>query len=98
MDIFWEELSSGLPDARQLVHVIIRLIAATLLGAMIGIQRERVGKPAGLRTHILVTLGTCVFRARGFGLRDEFRRFVARHSGHCDRHRVYRRGFDFEIK
>jgi putative Mg2+ transporter-C (MgtC) family protein len=67
MDIFWEELTAGLPDSRQLVHVIIRLIAATLLGAMIGIQRERVGKPAGLRTHILVTLGTCVFVLAGSG-------------------------------
>ena len=67
MDVFWEELSAGLPDARQLVHVIIRLIAATLLGAVIGIQRERVGKPAGLRTHILVTLGTCVFVLAGSG-------------------------------
>ncbi len=61
MDIFWEELTSGLPNARQLVHVIIRLVAATLLGAIVGIQRERAGKPAGLRTHILVTLGTTVF-------------------------------------
>jgi putative Mg2+ transporter-C (MgtC) family protein len=61
MDIFWEELTSGLPNARQLVHVLIRLVAATLLGAIVGIQRERAGKPAGLRTHILVTLGTAVF-------------------------------------
>ncbi|HEX8737873.1 MAG TPA: MgtC/SapB family protein [Pyrinomonadaceae bacterium] len=67
MDIFWEELTAGLPDARQLVHVVIRLIAATLLGAVIGFQRERVGKPAGLRTHILVTLGTCVFVLSGSG-------------------------------
>lgn len=61
MDIFWEELTSGLPDMRQLVHVIIRLIAATLLGAVVGFQREKAGKPAGLRTHMLVTLGTTVF-------------------------------------
>jgi putative Mg2+ transporter-C (MgtC) family protein len=61
MDIFWEELTSGLPDARQLVHVIIRLIAATLLGAVVGFQREKARKPAGLRTHILVCLGTTVF-------------------------------------
>ena len=60
MDIFWEELTSGLPDARQLVHVIIRLIAATLLGAVVGFQREKARKPAGLRTHILVSLGTTV--------------------------------------
>lgn len=61
MDILWEELTSGLPDARQLVHVVIRLIAATLLGAVVGIEREMARKPAGLRTHILVTLGTAVF-------------------------------------
>lgn len=61
MDIFWEELTSGLPNARQLAHVLIRLVAAALLGAIVGIQRERAGKPAGLRTHILVTLGTTVF-------------------------------------
>lgn len=61
MDILWEELTSGMPNARQLVHVLIRLIAATLLGAAVGFQRERAGKPAGLRTHILVTLGTAVF-------------------------------------
>ena len=61
MEIIWEELTSGLPDARQLAHVIIRLLAASLLGAIIGLQRERAGKPAGLRTHILVCLGTAVF-------------------------------------
>ena len=45
MDIIWEELTSGLPDARQLVHVIIRLIAATLLGAVVGFsERERVSR------------------------------------------------------
>jgi putative Mg2+ transporter-C (MgtC) family protein len=61
MEILWEELTSGLPDARQFVHVVIRLIAASLLGAAVGFQREKAGKPAGLRTHILVALGTAVF-------------------------------------
>ena len=61
MDVFWEELTSGLPDARQLVHTIIRLMAATLLGAIVGMQREKAGKPAGLRTHMLVCVGTAVF-------------------------------------
>jgi putative Mg2+ transporter-C (MgtC) family protein len=61
MDIIWEELTSGLPDAKQLLHVLIRLIAASLLGALVGFQRERAGKPAGLRTHMLVSLGTAVF-------------------------------------
>ena len=61
MEIFWEELTSGMPDRGQLVRVIIRLVAATLLGAVVGYQREKAGKPAGLRTHILVSLGTTVF-------------------------------------
>ena len=32
-----------------------------MLGAIIGAQRQRAGKPAGLRTHMLVTTGTAVF-------------------------------------
>jgi putative Mg2+ transporter-C (MgtC) family protein len=57
----WEELAYGLPDARQFTRVVIRMIAATLLGAIVGIERERAGKPAGVRTHMLVSLGTAVF-------------------------------------
>ena len=61
IDIFWQELTHGLPDVKQLIHVMVRLVAAALLGAIIGLQRERAGKPAGLRTHILVALGTTLF-------------------------------------
>jgi putative Mg2+ transporter-C (MgtC) family protein len=61
VDIIWEELTAGLPDLRQLAHVLIRLVAATLLGAIVGFERERARKPAGLRTHMLVALGTAVF-------------------------------------
>ena len=60
MEILWAELTYGLPDSRHLVQVLIRLVAASVLGGIVGIQRERVGKPAGLRTHILVCLGTTV--------------------------------------
>jgi putative Mg2+ transporter-C (MgtC) family protein len=60
-DIFWEELTSGMPDLRQLIHVMIKMVFAALLGAAVGYQRERAGKPAGLRTHMLVCLGTAVF-------------------------------------
>ena len=70
MDIFWEELTSGFPDWAKFVHVLIRLTAAALLGAIIGYQREKAGKPAGLRTHMLVTLGTCIFvlACAGYGM------------------------------
>lgn len=40
---------------------ILRLVVATALGAGIGLQRELAGKPAGLRTHILVCVGSALF-------------------------------------
>ena len=58
MEVLWEELSAGLADAGQIERVLLRVITATLLGAVIGFEREKAGKPAGLRTHILVCLGT----------------------------------------
>jgi putative Mg2+ transporter-C (MgtC) family protein len=61
MEIVWQELLSGLPDAVQMARVIIRLTAAMLLGAVIGFQRERTGKSAGLRTHMLVAIGAALF-------------------------------------
>lgn len=61
MEIIWEELMMGLPDARQVARVIIRLAVAMLAGAVVGVQRERTGKPAGLRTHMLVALGATLF-------------------------------------
>jgi len=43
------------------VEMILRLLLATALGAGIGYQRERAGKVAGLRTHILIALGAALF-------------------------------------
>ena len=59
--IIWRELTNGLPDTRELVRVTIRLLAAMLLGAIVGLERETTGKPAGLRTHMLVALGSALF-------------------------------------
>jgi putative Mg2+ transporter-C (MgtC) family protein len=56
-----EEILSGLPDTREFVRVFVRLAGAMLLGAIAGFQREQVGKPAGLRTHMLVAMGACLF-------------------------------------
>src|SRR5574338_777335 len=60
MDLLWEELIAGFPDRHRLAVVVVRVLAATLLGAVVGIERERAGKPAGLRTHMIVSLGTAV--------------------------------------
>src|SRR5262249_35454695 len=61
MDIILEGLTAGMPDTSQIVRVLIRLLAATLLGEIIGAQREHTGKPAGMRTHMLVALGAALF-------------------------------------
>ena len=42
------------------VETIVRLFSAIGLGAIIGWEREKHDKPAGLRTHILVSLGASV--------------------------------------
>ena len=42
------------------VRVLLRLGLAVLLGGLIGLEREFHGKPAGLRTHILVCLGAAM--------------------------------------
>jgi putative Mg2+ transporter-C (MgtC) family protein len=39
---------------------IIRLLIAIVLGGLIGYEREAQSKSAGLRTHILVCLGSCL--------------------------------------
>jgi len=49
------------PSWEKVVEIASRMIAAILLGSIIGVQRELVGKPAGLRTHALVTLAAAVF-------------------------------------
>jgi putative Mg2+ transporter-C (MgtC) family protein len=61
MDILLEEIISGLPDTRQTARLVIRLMFAMILGAVIGAQRESIGKPAGLRTHMLVAMGGALF-------------------------------------
>jgi len=60
MDLLWQDLTTGFPDRTRIAIVVIRVIAAVLLGGFLGIERERTGKPAGFRTHILVCLGTAV--------------------------------------
>jgi putative Mg2+ transporter-C (MgtC) family protein len=61
MDLILEELGASIPDGPQALRVVIRLLAALLIGAIIGYQRERAGKAAGLRTHMLVAMGTAMF-------------------------------------
>jgi putative Mg2+ transporter-C (MgtC) family protein len=43
------------------LHVVGRLVAAALLGALVGLEREASNQPAGLRTHLTVALGAALF-------------------------------------
>ena len=43
------------------LEMILRFLLAVALGAGIGYQRERAGKVAGMRTHILVSSGAALF-------------------------------------
>lgn len=61
MNVLVQELLRGIPDGTEAARVLIRLVAALVAGAVVGVQRERSEKPAGLRTHILVALGSTLF-------------------------------------
>ena len=41
--------------------IFLRLVIAIALGALIGFERELKHRPAGLRTHMLVSLGAAIF-------------------------------------
>ncbi len=56
-----DELLAGLPDGVQAMRILVRLLAATVLGAVLGYERERTGKAAGLRTHMMVSLSSALF-------------------------------------
>jgi len=49
-------------------EMVARLLIALGLGAAIGLERQLKRRPAGLRTHMLVTLGTAIFTMVGLSL------------------------------
>ena len=52
---------SDVGDAEQVTRLALRLLVAAFLGGILGLQRERHGKAAGVRTHMLVALGAALF-------------------------------------
>jgi putative Mg2+ transporter-C (MgtC) family protein len=61
MEMWLEEAGWELPPAATLVRLFSRLLSAVLLGALVGLERERRGMAAGLRTHMMVALGAALF-------------------------------------
>ena len=47
------------------LYIFIRLIVAAILGGIIGLEREKLNRPAGVRTHMIVCLGSCLIMLLG---------------------------------
>jgi putative Mg2+ transporter-C (MgtC) family protein len=64
---------SDLADAEQVTRMVLRLAIAAFLGGMLGLQRERQGKDAGIRTHMLVATSSAliVLLPTQMGMDDE---------------------------
>jgi putative Mg2+ transporter-C (MgtC) family protein len=68
MSEWWQDISSvvsaefsDLSDVTQLTRLSLRLAIAAALGGLLGWERERSGKAAGVRTHMLVAMGAALF-------------------------------------
>jgi putative Mg2+ transporter-C (MgtC) family protein len=68
MNEWWQEIGnmvmaefSDLPDITEFTRLILRLGVAAALGGLLGWERERSGKAAGVRTHMLVAMGAALF-------------------------------------
>ena len=62
------------------LEMVLRLLLAAALGAAIGYQRERVGKQAGMRTHVLISTGAALVSLvsiYGFGAASDPSRVAA---------------------
>ena len=68
MAAWWDEAArtvtaefSDVGDIAQLVRIFVRLLLAAVLGFALGFEREQQGKAAGVRTHMLVAIGSALF-------------------------------------
>ena len=63
----WNEVGAALasefavPDAGTMTVIVSRVACAAMLGGVIGWEREAKGRSAGLRTHMLVSIGAALF-------------------------------------
>ncbi|RLK35556.1 MgtC/SapB family protein [Cupriavidus plantarum] len=52
---------ADVPNLKEFTRLLVRLTLAVVLGGLIGWEREAAGKAAGLRTHMMVALGSALF-------------------------------------
>ena len=53
-------------------YIVGRLLLATVLGGIIGLERELRHKPAGLRTNMLISLGAALFTVISYAMASSF--------------------------
>lgn len=54
------------------LEAVLRVFMAVIVGSLIGLDRELRNKPAGLRTHILISLAAALFTLITFELHQQF--------------------------
>lgn len=83
-----EELLYPTQNTIPIIEIVARLGLAALLGMVLGIERERRNRPAGLRTHMLVALAAAVFTVITFEIYAEAQKLEARGSVTADPIRI----------
>ncbi|EIK47074.1 putative Mg(2+) transporter [Cellvibrio sp. BR] len=68
MSSIWQQITStlvaefsDLKDVSEITTLVTRLLMAALLGGILGFEREQRGKAAGIKTHMLVAIGSALF-------------------------------------
>lgn len=56
--------------------VLSQLLIVTVLSGLVGYERERLGRSAGMRTHMLVGIGSCLVMMTGVYMFDAFGEIV----------------------
>ena len=57
-------------------QIVLRLLAAAVLGGLVGLERERHNQPAGLRTHIILSIGSALAMCVSIDLAMQFQPYV----------------------
>jgi putative Mg2+ transporter-C (MgtC) family protein len=57
----------------EYLDIFLRITASVIFGGVIGLERERKGRAAGLRTHILVCMGSCLIMLISFKVFDIYK-------------------------